>query len=231
MFKKNNGPIAPDKLRYTPLRFDLSGNILELAIPDNVSPDMPPTELIPVLDINAPAAFKDANRVALMKVMYDFPRPGWRKRDYGSMTVTLRVHQKPVSYTGDIFQREHLIKAVQVDLKNDYQAFNDKVMKDGLAAGKLSVDLLDEMINFCGNTDQWFEDIASNGKNWVRHIITGLESHGIYCIALDQDDYLTIDFEFMAANDVYLSDLRDIARVYMDSIMSRVKLNYRGPGK
>ena len=145
LFRKNNGPLPPDKLRYTPLRFDLSGNILELAIPDNVSPDMPATELIPVFDIHAPAAFKDANRVALMKVMYDFPRPGWRKRDYGSMTVTLRVHQKPVSYTGDIFQREHIIKAVQVDLKNDYQPFNDKVMKDGLAAGRLEYDLLGEI--------------------------------------------------------------------------------------
>jgi len=46
LFKKNNAQIAPDKLRYTPLRFDLSGNILELAIPDNVSPDMPATEFV-----------------------------------------------------------------------------------------------------------------------------------------------------------------------------------------
>ena len=231
LFKKNSGPIAPDNLRYTPLRFDLSGNILELAIPDNVSPDMPPTALIPVFDIHAPAAFKDANRVALMKVMYDFPRPGWRKRDYGSMTVTLRVHQKPVSYTGDIFQREHLIKAVQVDLKNDYQAFNDKVMKDGLAAGRLSVDIVDEMMNFCGNTDEWLEDFVFNSKIWVRHIITGLESHGIYCIALEQESYISIDFEFMAASDVHLSDLRNIAGAYMDSIMSQVKLNYRNLGR
>ena len=50
LFKKSNGPIAPDKLRYTPLRFDLSGNILELAIPDNVRPDMPAIELINVTD-------------------------------------------------------------------------------------------------------------------------------------------------------------------------------------
>ena len=224
LFKKSSGPIAPEKLRYTPLRFDLSGNILELAIPDNISPDMPPTELIPVFDIHSPAAFKDANRVALMKVMYDFPRPGWRKRDYGSMTVTLRVHQKPVSYTGDIFQREHLIKAIQVDIKNDYTAFNDKVMKDGLAAGKLSIDLLDEMMCFSGNTDEEIQDCILNHKLWIRHFISGLEYHRIYCTALSQDTYLSLDFEDMNASDTYFDEMMEISTPYLNAILKTIKL-------
>lgn len=228
LFKKSNGPIAPENLRYRPLRFDLSGNILELAIPDNVSPDMPPTELIPVFDINSPNAFKDANRVALMKVMYDFPRPGWRKRDYGSMTVTLRVHQKPVSYEGDIFQREHLIKAVQVDLKNDYQAFNDKVMKDGLAAGKLEYDLLGEMINFCGNTDEWFNDHMCNDTLWVEHFIGGIEHHRVYCTALSSDTYLSLDFEDMNASDTYFDEMMEISTPYVNAILNTIKLTFLG---
>ena len=46
LFKKNNGSIAPDKLRYAPLRFDLSGNMLDMPYNESMAEllSLPPAE-------------------------------------------------------------------------------------------------------------------------------------------------------------------------------------------
>lgn len=224
LFNTVKRPVPIEKARFKPLRFNLSGNILELSIPDNVSPEMPPTELIPDLDINSAETFRGASKIPLMKVMYDFPRPGWRKRDYGSMALTLWLHKKPATFEDDIFQREHLIKAIQVDLKNDYQSFNEKVWNDGLAAGKLSVDLVDEMMNFSGNSDEEIIDHKINSTLWVEHFISGLERHRVYCSAISKSSYLCIDFEDMHSNGTFFDEMIEVSTPYSDAIIKSVNL-------
>lgn len=221
---------AIDRVNWNPLRFDFSGNILELSIPANVSPDMPPTELIPNLDINDPSIFSESSQIAVMKVLYDFPRPRFWQEDYGSMAMTIRVHKKPSNYEGDIFQREHLIKAVQVDLKAAYQSFNEKTWQEGLAAGKLAPDLVDEMMNFPGNTDEMFRDHEFNNEPWVMHTLTGLETHGMYYCPLTAMHYLCVDFYHMESRRTFLSDLTAESTPYSDAILNTIKLKRAASG-
>ena len=117
---------------------------------------------------------------------------------------------------------------MQVDLKNDYTAFNDKVMKDGLAAGRLEYDLMDEAINFSGNTDEEFYDNILNDKLWIEYFISGLEHHRIYCTALSRDTYLSLDFEDLNSSDTYYNEMIEISTPYSDAILKTIKLTLLG---
>lgn len=225
LFRKNDGSPPVEQLNFIPFLFDLSGNILEISIPDNISPDMPLTERVPGIDLEASNTFKSSNQIPLMKVMYDFSKPGWRKLDYGSMVMTIWLHKKPVSYLGDIFERTNLIKAVQIDLKNNYQAFNDKVWNEGLADGKLSVDLVNEMINFSGNTEEEIIDHKLNERLWVEHFLGGLENHRVYCTSITNSHYVSIDFEDMAASNIHFDEMIEISTPYSNAIMNTAKLS------
>lgn len=225
---KNPSPVPIDQAQTKELCFTIGGSKFNLTIPENVSPDMPPTELVPHLDISTPEVFKDSKRIPLMKVLYDFPRPGWRKRNYGSMAVSVWVCKISDEFTGDIFDRNQLIEAIQVDLKSMYQAFNEKVWQEGLAAGKLSINLVDEMMNFPGYSDESFEDHDFNGSHWVTHVITGLETHGLYYTPLTRQHYVCVDFEHMGDNDVYLGQLLEFSVKYEEAIIRTAKLSLSG---
>ena len=203
-----HGPLFVDHIHFqvqghTPLDFDLAGNRLRVELPLPFSKDMPPTKLTPEFDLHDPQALGDARKHALLKVMWDIPRPRFWQPDYGSVALTLWVHKNPDRARFDLFERDSFILAIQEDLKAEYDEYNRRTWEEGLAAGRLSIDVGDDLISFGRNSDERFSDLQLNGRPWLKHRIVGAETHGIYCTPVDTRHYLSLDFEYMSSHRLY----------------------------
>ena len=67
-----------------------------------------------------------------------------------------------------------------------------------------------------------------NGKLWIKHYISGLEHHRVYCTALSNNTYLSLDFEDMNASDTYFDEMSEISTPYSDAILKTIKLTLLG---
>ena len=228
-------PLLVDRIDFqmqgqTTLDFDLAGNRLQVELPLPFSKDMPPTKLTPEFDLHDPQAFGDARKRALLKAMWDFPRPRFWQPDYGSATMAIWVHKNPNPERYDLFKRDHFVSAIQDDLKAEYDPYNQHTWEEGLAAGRLSIDVGDDLISFGRNTDERFTDHKFNGSRWLSHFIIGAETHTHYCTPIDAGHYVSLDFEFMPSLGVYASEMPGMLEHFMTQILSSTRLSHEQDG-
>jgi hypothetical protein len=224
-----HGPLLVDHIDFqvqghTPLDFDLAGNRLRVELPLPFSKGMPPTKLVPDFDLHDPQAFGGARKHALLKVMWDIPRPRFWQPDYGSVALTLWVHKNPDPVHFNLFERDSFILAIQEDLKAEYDEYNQRTWEEGLAAGRLSIDVGDDLISFGRNSDERFSDHQFNQRQWLKHRIVGVETHGIYCTPIDPNAYLSLDFEFMRNKRISDTRLADKMTPFTDSVVATAEL-------
>jgi len=213
-----------DKLTFKLFRFDLPDSSLEISIPEKIFDRILPTIIHRPIKSKETDIFNSENKRQFMRAIYDFPKNTWFNKKYGSMIMTACLHIKPETYTENIMHRENLIKAIQLDLKHRYQEFNDRTWHNGLASGKLSTDLINETMNFSANTDEKIQNNIFNNKRWISHFIGGLEKHRVYCIALTNNHYLSIDFEDKSEKNIPFDKMIEISTPYSDAIMQTAKI-------
>jgi len=223
------GPLLVDHIDFqaqghTPLDFNLAGNRLQVELPLPFSKDMPPTKLTPDFDLQDPQAFGDARKRALLKVIWDIPRTRVWQPDYGSVVMTLWVQKNPDPRRFDIFKRDELILAVQENLKSDYDEYNEKTWEEGLAAGRLSIDVGDDLISSCRDTDEYITDHRFNHDAWIRHIIVGIETHSIFCAPVGDEHYISVDFEFMPNTGLFAAEFASMCDSFTERVMDSVHI-------
>lgn len=225
-FKKHPGPIPAAQLKYMVAEFELSDHAFRIAVPEAADFDAPGAVYIEQTDLTAAGTFNATQHRVLLDLLCDFPKAGRGRRSHGSMRITLRLHKPAQDAASDLLIREQLLRALQSELKKNYQAINDRVRSEGIAAGKSAQDRHDELIDFRADTDEAFHDKQYRHQRWVTHRVSGAKNHGVYSIALDPQHYLSVDFEHQHAQGSPLDELLLHSQPYEEAIMKTCRVVY-----
>lgn len=195
-----------DQVPLMPRQMNLSGNIVNFAMPENFSKDMPAEDMIEKLDITNPAAYKD-NSVTLLRRWWDFSEPGWFAKETG--TLMMSVYVRTVQGEGsDITNPLSFVTLLGRQLRQRYEKENRDTAEE-----------------FRIQYSQYLNEFAEkqvNKNRWILHltrILNGSQMAYHYVTPLTPAHYLEVEYVSAPAAEI---SLRHFIDTYSDPIIERI---------
>lgn len=200
---------------YMPRQMNLSGNIVNFAIPENFSLDFPADDLIEVLNLNDEKLFQDEKPITLLRRWWDFKGDSFFAKDFGSMMMTIHVYeiadkQKNISHPIGFIQ------SIQSDLEK-----RDKEENSGASE--------EFKVIFPSSYDGYVQK-KFNRLTWLRNATGTFDEKQItyhYWIQLTNQNYITVEFHFAPNNSISMRSFIDTyCRDMLEKIMSSFDIIY-----
>lgn len=181
-----------------PRQVNLSGNIVQFAMPENFSKDFPADDLIESVYLSNSKLFSEYNSVLLLQRYWDFYTRSFFSKNVGTLQMTMVVKKVDPSSGKNIVVPDELIKVISADLKSKYDASNTSKPSS-------------EKTRYSNLVDD-FVELKYNNQRWVRYSIwkdNDRELTSVFAIPVTNQHYLTVAFSFAPSPKFAMRDFID----------------------
>ena len=206
---------ADENIPYMPRQINLSGNIVNFAMPENFSKDFPADPLVEKLDLDNPELFKNGKPVEILRRWWDFKTDSFFSRDAGTMMMTIHVYRIP--------DKEKPI--------SDFVSFLDSVLEDMEKRSQENNKNRDkeDVIYF----PAYYQSFSLDNYQGARWLSSGSgtanedEKVFYYFMPLNRKTWLEVSFYFAPDNSLNVREFIDgYARGVLDKIMDTFRIEY-----
>lgn len=143
-----------------PHRLRIGDDVFHFVLPHNFDPDMPLVPLPDVVSLEADRFTGDKVKSQhVWRAWWTFRTPGYFSREIGSLGLSIDIFEIYPYFERDIFVRENLIEAVQINLVNAYAEHNREILD---ASGDESL-----LINLPTNPFRSYRVFSHRQQNWL----------------------------------------------------------------
>ncbi len=196
-------------------QIELSGNIVQFAMPEGFSRDMPADDVVERVDLSHDALFHDARHFTLLRRWWDYRSGGLWRKDLGTLMMSILVRRRPAGSEWDMLDRAQFILTIHDELERTYAQDNREALERGQPE-------FETLLPYIEN----YEEFVFGGQRWLRHPLAGNTVSHAYYIPLTKTDYLMVDFTYMQADGVARDDYYDAVRPEVERIMNSFHVSY-----